>query len=142
MIHLTRKFAGRSLAALVAAVLAFALLPATARNAAAAGEAITLVACNNYGSVGDMITARVRIFHRESAHFVDSRAVQMDFDGSDYVFQAEERIARKVTVTRIAENDDYSLLEGIDPDLLVVLSGKSRLFDGARLRSGEEKEAS
>ena len=91
--------------------------------------------------VGSYVTARVRIFHREDAHFVDSRTVLMDFDGSDYVFQADGGIARKVTVTRIAENDNSSLLDGLNPDLSVVLSGKSRLFDGAKLRTLENQEA-
>jgi len=83
--------------------------------------------------VGSFVTARVRILHQENAQFVDSRTILMDFDGNDYVFQSEDGIARKVMVKRIAENETSTLVEGLNPDQPVVLSGKSLLFDGAKL---------
>lgn len=55
------KFASRTLAAMIAGLLAFTLSPALGQRAAAVGESITLIACHNAGSVGDMITAKVKV---------------------------------------------------------------------------------
>jgi membrane fusion protein (multidrug efflux system) len=83
--------------------------------------------------VGAYVTARVRVFYQEDAAYVDSRCVLRDFDGNDFVYQANGDQARKVVVERVAENEDNSLLKGLDPELPVVLSGKSLLKDGAKL---------
>lgn len=90
--------------------------------------------------VGTYVTAQVRVFYQENAPYIDSRCVMRDFDGNDFVFQANNDRAHKVIVERVAENDDYSLLKGLKPSLPVVLSGKNLLKDGAKLLILNEKD--
>ncbi len=83
---------------------------------------------------GVYVTAGVRIFYQDRAIYTDSRSVLRDLDGSYFVYQVKDGVARKVTVDIIQVNDEYSLVEGLNPDLPVVLRGKSLLKDGAKVR--------
>lgn len=84
--------------------------------------------------VGTFVTARVRIFHKNDGVYVDSTCILRDFNGRDFLFQADKGTARKVFIEKIAENDTHTLVSGINPDLPVIIKGKSLLTDGAKLR--------
>ena len=84
--------------------------------------------------VGTFVTARVRVLHREDVHSIDSRCLLRDPDGRVFVYQVEDGKAGKTFVQIVAENDAFSLITGIRPDLKVVISGKSLLRDGVKVR--------
>jgi len=90
--------------------------------------------------IGTYVNVGIRILSENQATAVDSRARFRDSDGKECVFQAEGDIARKVAVRVVAENDDYSFLEGLNPAWPVVLSGQGRLKDGVKLRIEKASE--
>lgn len=90
--------------------------------------------------VGTYVTVGVRIFSEDNATAVDSRARFRDSEGNECVFQAEGDLARKVAVRVVAENDDYSSLEGLNPAWPVVISGQGQLRDGMKLRIINKEE--
>ena len=90
---------------------------------------------------GTYVTAHVRIFFEEQAQYVDSRCVFADVGGHEFIYQVENGAAKKIPVTVLVANEEYSILEGINPDLPVVLSGISQISDGAKVRIvGQESE--
>lgn len=96
--------------------------------------------------VGTFVTARVRVWLREEVYSMDSLCLLRDVDGRDFVYQVEDGKAKKTFVQVMAQNDDFSMITGIHPDLQVVISGKSLLWDGVKVRilnaeeSAEDKE--
>ncbi|MDD5224644.1 MAG: efflux RND transporter periplasmic adaptor subunit [bacterium] len=84
--------------------------------------------------IGTYVNVEVRIYSEKKAAAVDSRTRFRDSDGKECVFQAEGDIAHKVAVRVVAENDDNSSLEGLNPAWPVVLTGQSQLKDGVKLR--------
>ena len=83
--------------------------------------------------VGTYVTAQVRIYHRKEALYVDQRCILRAADGESYIWQVEEGKARRTNIKVIASNDNYSEIQGANPDLPVIVSGKSLLRDGAGL---------
>jgi RND family efflux transporter MFP subunit len=90
--------------------------------------------------VGSYMTARVRVFLSQYSTYVDSRCVLRDFEGRDFVYQVESGLARKVIVEVTAENDQDSLVKGLNPALPVVLSGQGLLSDKVKLLVLNEKQ--
>jgi RND family efflux transporter MFP subunit len=88
--------------------------------------------------VGMFVTARIRVFERDDGTFVDSRCIMRDFDGTDFIFQADQSKAKKVPVTVLRSNDMDSLIEGANADQPVILSGKMLLSEGASLKIVEK----
>ncbi len=84
--------------------------------------------------VGTYVTAAVRIYHPEDAIYVESDAVFTDEEGASYVYQVKEERAYKIPIKQVVVGDEYIVLEELDPELPVVLRGKSLLEDGARVR--------
>ncbi len=83
--------------------------------------------------IGTYITAEVRIFRDEEAYYIDQRCILRSSDGKSYVWQVDDGKARRINIEILASNDDYSQIDGADPNLPVVVSGKSLLRDGAQL---------
>jgi len=54
----------------------------------------------------------------------------------DYVFVAEAGRARRISITRLAEQGDRLSVSGLTPDDLVILSGKQKLKDGSPIEIG------
>jgi len=78
------------------------------------------------------------VFFEEQATHIDSQCILRDFDGNDFVFQVENSKAKKVEIKVRAVNDDYSLVDGLNPELPVVLRGQSALKDGVKVRIMED----
>ncbi len=93
--------------------------------------------------VGTYVTAGVRVFHKEEATYIDSLSILRDREGKSYVFQVKGGEAVRVPVTVKAVNEQgYTHVSGLDPDLPVVVTGQTRLEDGIKVRevSGEVEE--
>jgi len=84
--------------------------------------------------VGTYATAEIRVFESEGDPWIPSACVLRDQEGDYFVWQISKGKATRAVVTIKAQNDDYMVLEGLDPALPVVLEGQQLLAEGAKVR--------
>ncbi|MEC7118880.1 MAG: efflux RND transporter periplasmic adaptor subunit [Pseudomonadota bacterium] len=84
---------------------------------------------------GQSVVVRIPEQQFKQVVLVPSQAIQQGLNQS-FVYVVEQGVAKMTPIQRVAQNEQLTVVEGLDPDLEVVIEGQLRLKDGSKVSTG------